>query len=327
MTAAAARGPALVALDWGTSSLRAYLMTASGAVLESRASGHGIQSLPEAGTAGFERAFAELCADWIGAHGKLPVVAGGMVGSAQGWLEAPYVPCPADTSRLATRAVRVETALGVSILIAPGLIHAPTGAAPDVIRGEEIQIAGALAASPEWRRRSLAVMPGTHSKWVEIEKGEIVRFSTFMTGEMFALLKRHSILGRLMDAATPPAPEEARRAFEMGLRTAADRRQALTHHLFAVRTLGLTGRLGHDVLADHLSGLLIGHEIAAALAEPRPPMPLLLIGEGRLCRRYADALALFGVEVAADLENTAPTGLHDFARAAGLIATEEAARV
>lgn len=327
MTANTQDAPALIALDWGTSSLRAYLMTASGAVLETRVTGHGIQALPQPGLAGFEAAFAGLCADWLATHGKCPVVACGMVGSAQGWREAPYVGCPADIDRLAGQAVTVNTALGVPIRIAPGILYDPVGAVPDVMRGEEIQIAGALLAKRDWRERCRAVLPGTHSKWVEVEAGKIVRISTYMTGELFAVLTGHSILGRLM--RPPPTTDEAAAsaAFARGVRAAAADPAALSHSLFSVRSLGLTGRLAPEHLADYLSGLLIGHEIAAALTETRAALPLLLIGEGRLCRRYIEALRLIGADVTATLDNTAPAGLHDFARAAGLIAGMEIADV
>ncbi len=318
MTGTRPARPALIALDWGTSSLRGFLMTADGGIVEERGAPHGIQNLPAPGAAGFERAFDLLTADWRAAHPRLPVVAGGMVGSAQGWLEAPYVPTPADTGVLADRAARLVTASGVPILIAPGVVHDPADGAPDVMRGEEIQIAGALARAPQIAARSRLVLPGTHSKWVEIADGRIVRFSTHMTGELFALLRHQSILGRLMPdrSATGTAAEAA---FALGLETA--RGGALAHRLFSVRTLGLLKRLETDVLEDYLSGLLIGHEIDAAIAEggSEPGVPLVVIGEGRLVRRYGDALRLFGLTPAAELGNTAPEGLHRFADAAGLV--------
>lgn len=310
--------PALIALDWGTSSLRAFLMTADGAVLAEHDSAHGIQNLPVPGPEGFETAFTLACGDWLAAMPGLPVVAGGMVGSAQGWIEAPYVATPADATVLATRAPRVTTAAGVEIRIAPGVAHHPVGAAPDVMRGEEIQIAGALARAPEHLARSRMVLPGTHSKWVEIVDGRILGFVTYMTGELYALLRRHSILARLMpDTAAEGAPAEA--AFAAGLAASAD--GALTHTLFSVRTLGLFVKLEADVLEDYLSGLLIGHEIRSAIAagSADPALPVVLIGEGRLCRRYARALRILGIEPAAELGNTAPDGLFRFARAVGSI--------
>lgn len=320
MTTAATASPALIALDWGTSSLRGFLMAGDGTVLSERDGPHGIQNLPCPGIAGFERAFATTCGDWLAVTPGLPVVAGGMVGSAQGWVEVPYVATPADTAVLAQRAGRVRTSAGIEILVAPGVAHDPVGAVPDVMRGEEIQIAGALARAPEALARSRMVMPGTHSKWVEIVDGRIVAFSTFMTGELFALLRRHSILARLM-SETPGEGARADAAFEAGL--AAAGKGALAHQLFSVRTLGLFGRLDADLLEPRLSGLLIGHEVGAAIAAGfvDADVPVVLIGEGGLSRRYAEALRFFGIEPSAELGNTAPEGLFRFAQAAGSIAT------
>lgn len=315
----------LIALDWGTSSLRGFLMDGDGRVLEQRANAHGIQNLPQPGVAGFEQAFADLCGGWLASHPGVPVVAGGMVGSAQGWLEAPYVACPADTGTLASKAIAVQSASGPRILIAPGVTCEPPDAPPDILRGEEIQIAGVLADRPDWARDACMVLPGTHSKWVRISSGRMLGFATYMTGELFAVLTRHSILGRLMPAETQ-ADEAARdAAFAEGVRAArASGPGDLTHQIFAARTLGITRRMAPELLKDYLSGLLIGHELVSGLARVGGSgdgsRPLLLIGDGALCRRYVQGLGLLGVEPTARLENTAPRGLFQFAIAAGLIA-------
>jgi 2-dehydro-3-deoxygalactonokinase len=316
--------PALLALDWGTSSLRAFLMDRSGKVMAQRANAHGIQNLPKPGVPGFEMAFTDLCGDWIGRWKGLPVVAGGMVGSAQGWKEAPYVVCPADTHVLATRAVSVDSGHGFSILIAPGVLYDPVDAAPDVIRGEEIQIAGALTQHPSWSRQACIALPGTHSKWVQIVDGRIVQFATYMTGELFALLSQHSILARLMPESGPADADEADAAFVKGIGEAQKSHPGdLPHQLFTTRSLGLTHRLSNAVLKDYLSGLLIGHELVSGLNRMRGSLtndtPLLLIGEALLCQRYARALAVLGVIPTALLENTAPQGLFRFAVAAGFV--------
>jgi len=318
-------GAALIALDWGTSSLRGFLMDGDGNVLEQRANAHGIQNLPQPGLPGFEQAFADLCGDWLSANAGIPVVAGGMVGSAQGWVEAPYVACPADTSTLAAHAIAVDSASGVRILIAPGVTYDPADAPPDILRGEEIQIAGVLADRPDWARDACMVLPGTHSKWVRISEGRMTRFATYMTGEVFAVLTKHSILGRLMPADADADADARDAAFADGVRAArASGPGDLTHQLFAARTLGITKRMAPELLKDYLSGLLIGHEMVSGLAhmggEIDAGRPLLLIGDGALCRRYVQGLGLLGVEPTARLENTAPKGLFQFAIAAGLIA-------
>lgn len=189
--------PQLLALDWGTSSLRAYLM-GDGKVLEVRQSAHGIQHLPVPGVSGFEQAFSQIAGDWVAQFPAMPVVASGMVGSAQGWKEAPYVRCPADIQTLAAQHIRVASGLGPEILIAPGVLFDEPHELPDVMRGEEIQIAGALLNHPEWVSRACMVLPGTHSKWAYIENGKLVRYATYLTGELFAVLTQHSILGRLL---------------------------------------------------------------------------------------------------------------------------------
>ncbi len=330
MTTDLSAPPALIALDWGTSSLRGFLMDAAGQVLAQRASAHGIQNLPQPGPAGFERALDALCGDWLAGYPALPVVAGGMVGSAQGWVEAPYVPCPADTRTLAARAAAVvDGTSGRHILIAPGVLHDPPDGVPDVMRGEEVQIAGALAENPGWADRACVAMPGTHSKWVRIAGGRITGFATYMTGELFAVLKAHSILGCLMPAGadTDPAADPAAEAdaFDAGIAAAGTGGPGdLPHQLFATRTLGLTGRRPPDQLKPYLSGLLIGNELVSGLAAMRAAMPadtpLLLIGDAALCRRYARGLAALGAAPPIQLGNTAPRGLFQFAAAAGLIA-------
>jgi 2-dehydro-3-deoxygalactonokinase len=319
--------PRLIALDWGTSSLRAFLLGDGARVLAQRQTDCGILRLPApGGREGFERAFADVAGAWLAQWPRLPVVAGGMVGSAQGWREAPYVRCPADVGALASQATRVAAAPNVELWIAPGVLFDPADAPPDVMRGEEIQIAGALVERPAWNTRACFVLPGTHSKWVQVEDGRLLRFSTYMTGELYAVARGHSILGRLMPEADPSSSFDAARdaAFDAALDMArASRPGELTHQLFAVRTLGLTDQRPREVLADYLSGLLIGHELAAGLAESADARaagaPIVLIGEAALCRRYARALQRFGAAPAAQLGNTAPLGLWAFAQAAGLL--------
>ena len=313
----------LIALDWGTSSLRGFLMDGSARILAERSSAQGIQNLPQPGAAGFEAALTGLCGDWLDAHPTLPVVAGGMVGSAQGWVESPYVATPADAAVLADRSAQVAMAAGRRVLIAPGVLHDPAGGIPDVMRGEEIQIAGALAEDASWACNACIAMPGTHSKWVRVADGRIASFSTYMTGELFAVLKTHSLLGRLMPAGVDAKPEDEEEAFAIGLRTAQSAGPGdLPHQLFATRTLGLTKRLPPEALAHYLSGLLIGHELRSGLtllAEMPAGTPLLLIGDPGLCHRYTCGLAAFGITPTAQLGNTAPRGLFQFAASAGVL--------
>ncbi|MBY0336134.1 MAG: 2-dehydro-3-deoxygalactonokinase [Acetobacteraceae bacterium] len=269
--------PALIALDWGTTSLRAYLLDEAGQVLERRAEAAGVmqvtrQELPAA----FHRAVAGWPA--------LPALASGMVGSSVGWVEAPYAEAPAGAAEVA-RALRPVP--GVALHIVPGVVQ--RGEAPNVMRGEETQILGALRLRPDLAARSLMLLPGTHSKWVRVEDGRIARFDTFMTGELFAVLREHSILGRAGGAA--PSEAETLAAFDRGVAAARGRGHAAPL-LFTARSLVLTGGLPAGLALDYLSGLLIGEELACASPGGET---LLLIGDPALCARYRRALAAFGV--------------------------------
>ena len=186
--------PAFIGLDWGTSSFRAFLADADGRALEARADGQGALALKPGE---HEAYLAARLAGWP----NLPVLACGMVGAKQGWREAPYVACPAGLAEIAAAMLAVPTASGV-VRIVPGVSARDRAGAPDVMRGEETQLLGALAAG---LGDGVYVLPGTHSKWARIEGGRILGFETFMTGEVFAVLKTHSVLGRMMAA---PAPGE-----------------------------------------------------------------------------------------------------------------------
>jgi 2-dehydro-3-deoxygalactonokinase len=195
-----------IALDWGTTNLRAFLIDAQGAVMEEREKPWGILSLPApAGEGGFDKACRGSRRLDGGASGGA-LIASGMVGSAQGWREAPYVRCPAGADDLVLKMTRVPTRSGRDLMIVPGVLLDLPEDLPDVIRGEETQVIGALQAIRDGADRCAEgdrdtvcfVLPGTHSKWVLVRNGRIVRFATYMTGELFANLKQHSILGRLM---------------------------------------------------------------------------------------------------------------------------------
>ena len=311
--------PALLALDWGTSTLRAFLLGDGGGVLHARTTPHGLQALPAAGVAGFEQALTVIAADWLSHWPQLPVVACGMVGSAHGWREAPYVLCPADVGALAAHSVHVTSSSGKRIDIAPGVLLDAAGMLPDVMRGEEIQIAGAIAQHPALGARATLVLPGNHAKWATVEDGHITRFATYMTGELFAALREHSLLGRLMSANDEPPPAVARAAFIDGVHAArASLPGDFARLAFSARTLGLARRLPNDALQDYLWGLLIGFEIVSGLA--RSAIPPLLVGDSALCARYAQAFDACGVAVAGVIDDPTARGMWEFARALGVLA-------
>lgn len=314
--------PELLALDWGTTHLRAFLMR-GGQVLQERGGDFGIQQLGGQEPVRFEAALAQLAGDWLAPWPALPVIACGMVGSAQGWREAPYAPTPADPQSLGAQCVQVQAQGGRTLHIIPGVLHRPAQGAPDVMRGEETQVAGALLAHAGWAARAEFVLPGTHSKWVAVRDGRIVSVRTFMTGEVYAVMRAHSILGRLMPADAPAPEVEAQQAFDAGVRAAQEGSAGgLLHQLFSARTLGLAGGWPHALLADYLSGLLVGSELQGALAagEGDASAPLVLVGSAALGARYQRALTLLGRPAEAVVENTAPRGLWSVARALGLLA-------
>ncbi|MGS0895217.1 2-dehydro-3-deoxygalactonokinase [Burkholderia stagnalis] len=315
--------PALIALDWGTTSLRAYLYDARGALLDTRSRPAGVMHVPAGGARAFDAVFEGACGDWLDRAPGVPVLAAGMVGSAQGWREAPYVAAPAGADALIAGLVTVTTVRGATVSIVPGVIA--MGELPDVMRGEETQIVGALASDPMLdadRSGVLIGLPGTHAKWAWVKGGLIERFQTFMTGELFAALRDHTILGRTMRPGAAPD----RDAFVRGVSVARGARRAgLLATIFSTRTLGLTGRLTPDTQGDYLSGLLIGHELNALdamLAEHGVALarqPLLLIGDDSLCARYVDALRAFDCTQARVVAHATDRGLWRIASRAGLV--------
>ncbi|KPA90033.1 2-keto-3-deoxygalactonate kinase [Pseudomonas asplenii] len=320
----------LIALDWGTTSLRAYKLAVGGQVLEQRSLSSGIMQLPSvprmiAGQRcadGFELAFDEACGDWLDAQPGLAVIACGMVGSAQGWSEATYRDTPANVASLGTALNTVRSLRGVDVHIVPGVIE--RSRLPNVMRGEETQVLGALQGLPADAGGPLLIgLPGSHSKWVEVADGCIVHFDTFMTGELFAVLSEHSILGRTQQRGAPFDSE----AFDRGVRVAlsCEGENGPLSTLFSARTLGLTGELSPAGQTDYLSGLLIGHELVAlANAQRRrrdsADLPsIMLIGNAQLCARYSRALERCGFARASLAEHATERGLWHLAEAAGLL--------
>lgn len=268
-----------IAVDWGTTHLRAYAMGAE--VLAEAGSDDGMGRLARDG---FEPALLRLVEGWLAPGRATPVVACGMVGARQGWVEARYraVPCtPVDGSGM-TLAPVSDPRLGVHIV--PGLSQARPA---DVMRGEETQIAGALALAPGFD--GVFCLPGTHSKWVHVSAGEVVSFQTAMTGELFALLSQQSVLRHGMAGE---GWDDA--AFDEALSDALSRPERLGSRLFGIRAEGLLAGLEPAAARARLSGLLIGSELAAS----KPywlGQPVAIIGESRLSALYARALAAQGV--------------------------------
>jgi len=299
--------PSLIALDWGTSNLRASLLDRQGTALETRSAAAGVMAVPERR---FADALLSLCGDWLRAHPRCACVASGMIGSRQGWVEVPYVPCPASLVDAAAQLVRVAFGDGHAVHIVPGLRCVGADGQTDVMRGEETQLwgAGLLAGS-------CCVLPGTHSKWAWLGEGErVLGFQTHMTGEVYAVLTQHSILGRLMAFGEAFAAA----AFDDGVRLGLAQHAHLLHALFAARTSGLMGQRAPSELPDFLSGLLIGAEIASA-RDGHAVAAVTLLGDDALCDRYARALGLAGVPVHRAASDATTLGQWRVAVAAGLV--------
>ncbi|MGS0741276.1 2-dehydro-3-deoxygalactonokinase [Glaciimonas sp. GG7] len=332
----------LIALDWGTSSLRAYRLGNNGEVLELRSLPWGIMHLPLVSAddqlalgdkAGFELAFRLACGDWLATTPQAPIIACGMVGSMQGWCEAPYLPTPIAINNIGNTLQAVQTADGFTLHIVPGLIQ--HSVLPNVMRGEETQVIGALSISAEQHQKQvddvLVGLPGTHSKWVRVHQHSteprILHFDTFMTGEVYAALCAHTILGRTMQMSgdAESGADATNAAFLRGLEVAqtVEGRAGVLSTIFSTRTLGLTGVLNGAGQREYLSGLLIGHEIAVLRAsleeQAHPPRQIILVGEATLCARYMQALDVYEIAHAEVVTQATERGLWMLAMQAGLM--------
>jgi len=264
-----------IAVDWGTTNRRAYAIGAGGAPGDELEDDKGILAVP---AGGFPAAVAEI----RGRLGDRPLLMGGMVGSNRGWIEAPYVPCPASAGELAAHIVWAEEG---RTAIVPGLSFLNDRRA-DVMRGEEVQMFGALAAGL-MPGDGLVCHPGTHNKWVTMEGGRVTRFRTVMTGELFSLLKERSILSDLLQAPAAPGA-----AFEAGvLHGLSD--EDLTAELFSVRARVLLGRAAREDAVAYTSGLLIGADLRTGLRRSAEG-EIVVMGRPELTALYAAALRAAG---------------------------------
>jgi 2-dehydro-3-deoxygalactonokinase len=302
--------PALIAIDWGSSSFRAYLLSPDGEVLEETASGDGIGNVA---AGAYPATLRRLVGRWLDANPSAPVIASGMVGSRHGWRETPYVSCPAGPCEVAERLTAVE-ADGRRVVLAPGLSYADE-AGVDVMRGEETEIFGVADAGGR-----LIVLPGSHSKWARIEGERVVAFKTFITGELYAALRDHTIAGAFARAA--PAKEPGA-AFALGVERGAEAaggtsKSGLIGLLFGARALPLMGKLDPGDSGEYLSGVLIGAEIGEA-RRLYPGEEPHVAGAEALVKRYLAALNASSVGARAAPPRAAARGLFRIARDGGLL--------
>jgi 2-dehydro-3-deoxygalactonokinase len=297
--------PALIGIDWGTSSLRAFLIGAGGEVLDHISKPLGIMQINDGD---FERSFNDLVGPWQQAI-DLPIIASGMITSRNGWVETPYVSVPSGVQQLADALVTHKTSDGTTITFVTGMTADHNGV-PDVMRGEETQIIGASVLGMS---NGICVMPGTHSKWITLRCDQIVDYSTYMTGEVFAALSKHTILATLMEYA--PFKEDAfRKGCAVGLAEGSN----FLHDLFGVRSLPLFGKITGTMVKDYLSGLLIGAEVKGAdVAQIKGPVTI--IGRDDLADRYEIALSIAGLKTNRAPDDIVARGHFMVAQAAGLI--------
>jgi len=273
--------PALIAADWGTTNFRLFLYDQDGNVIARHAANIGLKNL---GVLSFEQALQSVLKAEFAGHEHLPVLLSGMVGSRQGWVEAPYAACPASLETLVKGLVKAPSER-FDVSIVPGLYaESPGTGLLNVMRGEETQIFGLLQQE---KADGFFILPGTHCKWALIRDEKVQSFSTHMTGEMFQVLKTHSILGALMNNDRPDDE-----AFLLGVERGMYNR-ALLSLLFSVRTEALFNNIKPESLSAYLSGILIGSEVVAEL-ERHGHSPVRLVGDGMLVDLYEKALAFAG---------------------------------
>lgn len=290
MSRSSSTSPKNIVIDWGTTSFRASLCSHSGQPLEFIENDRGIGVVPP-GT--HESELMRLIGKWLGDHGPLTIYAMGMITSRNGWIEVPYVSCPASLAELANGSVRKQLSDGSEIFFLAGINDPARQPYPDVMRGEETQIVGFGLTQD-----LTVVLPGTHSKWARISEQRINSFQTFVTGELYALLSQHSFIAKSGPANL--APDYA--SFDLGLRTAlqgSPEHSALPTLLFSARTGMLAGELEPGQIRDYVSGLLIGHEFGCAVACGwiEKGDQIGIVGNDGLNARYARAASIAGLVV------------------------------
>lgn len=298
--------PYFIAIDWGTTNFRAFLLDEKARIIAKKFAHQGVIHQK---TRAFEQVLHQEIDDWLSHYPPLPVLMSGMIGSRHGWVEVPYMHCPLKLSSLhqGLKAIPDQT----SYYVVPGVRYDAEYGRVDVMRGEEVQILGAL--EPHLSEQ-LICLPGTHSKWAYVIDGQLVGFTSYMTGEIYMLLAKKSILSQLINA-----PEKDLRAFDRGL-ALADQDDSLLAQLFQVRTQVLAGKLASASAGSYLSGLLIGQELKQALEQKTIPEAIILIANPSIARLYARAFAHYKVHPRLKSVDTVTCkGLFEIAKAAGIV--------
>ncbi|GAA4396437.1 2-dehydro-3-deoxygalactonokinase [Tsukamurella soli] len=307
---------ALVAVDWGTTSCRAYAMSASGEVLAEVDRPAGVGSVTGSAAerhAEFERVLASILDSLGVAAGSVPTVLGGMIGSSAGWLEVPTreVPCRLDGGR---DLVEHRTGRGHTVYLVRGLHQG--GDVPGLIRGEEAQL---MAVADE--RDRIVILPGSHSKWVLLTGNRVESFATFMTGEVLAAVSEHTILRAFAARPDRAGGSFSTAAFARGLELAESSRGGLLADLFAARTLPLAGSVAPAETYPLLCGIVIGHELSGGLEIHRRycGRPITIVARAEILEEYRIAFAAKGIAVEAAPPEAAALGMWRIARSHGLV--------
>lgn len=325
--------PALICVDWGSSNFRAFLLSSSGQLLDCISANQGMLKLAKDQ---FEAVLMQQVSPWL-KLGPLPILMAGMVGSQRGWQEAAYVECPATIDDLASNLTWVKNNAKLKIAIVPGLKGNSISGQRDVMRGEEVQIFGALALlqqsdsnidNQESQSQMLFCLPGTHSKWARLDllqkQAKVRDFSTQMTGELYALLDKHSILSGNVKSATDNLVMDAE-VFEQGI-ACAQRSGGLLHQLFSARTNVLANVLNSAEVNSYLSGMLVGYEVMEMLTQLPSTKKVYLIGSETLNSHYRHVLEKSAIQVQSiSGEQAAYMGMLGIAKRAGLITKDECA--
>ena len=294
----------LIAIDWGTTSFRAYRLSEQGNILDKRETSNGIISVKEGQ---FAETFVVQVGDWMDAEPDARVVMCGMVGSRQGWKEIDYVTGQSGLHEIASGMGRILLCNGRNAWIAPGYSGINADGQIDVMRGEETQILGAISGKTG---AHMFCLPGTHSKWVSVIDGKINRITTFMTGEVFDVMCHHSILGKLM-TDQGREQEGAERWFDDGIEK-AKMGISLLSGFFGVRARALLAEIPEAYTKDYLSGLLIGTEIHDAYKNNH--LEVTMIGSGKLIGLYGRAIRAFGGRALLADDDVVAVGLYELAK-------------
>lgn len=302
------KNPILIGVDWGTTAFRAYLICNKGAVIDHIDTHEGILSVTNGD---FETVFNKRLSGWLKDYPNIPILLSGMITSRNGWFETDYLNVPASIEDIAEKVTLLEEKNGRKLHFITGLMVNEHNEAPDIMRGEETELIGQLCSS---QNDGLYLLPGTHSKWAQVNGQSITSFKTFMTGELFSMLKKHSILAKLIDQEKPSDD-----AFAKGVKWRLKKPITLLHNLFSVRTFPLFEQIDAEHIAEYLSGLLIADEILGAFDQLDKQSTVTVIGRDELATRYFKALQVIGIKATVVDQSMVAIGHYEIAKMRGLI--------